>query len=940
MGIKGDIWEKPNMHPTFFKYLFFSLLLLVNNFLPAQNYTLSNWTIDNGLSCNDATDLFQDEDGFMWIATEHGLNKFDGYSFQNFRYQPGDSTSIGANYINSIFEDEKGNTWVNLAVGILAKYDKQTKKFTNYTFPNRKTFINQVKHVSGIGIVAATNRGLFTIDSSSARLHLLFPKGEHRDKRIFKILPATKQRLYLSTNTGFELLNTTSGLLTPALITYPSDTTSFTFPVGKLYEDVSGIIWIQTVYGSLYRSKDGLHFKKLIHGTGNPQIKPTRQLFLFQDKERTKWYFSNERQLLKCNDQTNYWERPSLITESASFAFLDRTENIWRFTNKHQLQRWNGKQWETKVDLEEDLKFWEITQVFVDRENGIWFASRGKGIWRVYERKWALKKLSINELNITAMYSDQANFLWIGSHNQLYRYNVALGNLIPWSNERRGENPFYRTKINQISRSKEGRMWIGTDRGLVLLEETDKQYRHLKTEFFNNKYINLSAIRRLLQDSIGRMWIGTNKGVFMYESSTNQLFHYSSSQAELPTIRSNDVQCLTQVSANQFLIGYVKEGVDFCTYDTLNHTLFCQKVSYHYIESEQDDFMTANTFLNTGTDFWLGTFSKGLLKINLDSLTMSPISKNFPIIPNIKAIQKGRNDDLWISSINGLTNVYPKDQSFYSFSKASGLGSSKFQQHCSTEDNFGNLYFGNTTGIIEIKSACWQQQDTLATPVLTDFRVFDESLTFSKPLDDLENINLRSQDEYITFEFVAPTYDNPEDVKYAYQLEGYDPYWKYCQGQPSVTYTDIPSGTYVFKVKAGNKGGFFDSTIKQVEIVVNPPFWKTSWFLFFILGLMGGAIWLMDKLHKKIRSNPIGMETTFSQVAIGEPFLEQPVFALSPREKEVLAELATGKSYRKIGESLFISEDTVRAHIRNIYRKMEVNSKASAVAKAVKFKLI
>ena len=328
-------------------------------------------------------------------------------------------------------------------------------------------------------------------------------------------------------------------------------------------------------------------------------------------------------------------------------------------------------------------------------------------------------------------------------------------------------------------------------------------------------------------------------------------------EGQLNSLRSNNIHCISQVSENTFLVGYIKEGVDLLTFNPTDFTISCQKIKYKNKNQQQFDMMTANTFYKSNDGYWLGTFSKGLLKLDLDSLIMRPLSDDFPIIPNVRGIEKGSKGNLWISSIDGIRSVNPEDQSFYRFSKSAGLLSNQFNMNCSVQDDHGNLYFGSPKGLNKIEPSKWNNQDTVATPILTEFKKYDQTITYETPLNQIEVIELNYQDDFITFNFVSPTYDNPSDVQYAYQLEGFDPNWRYCENQRSATYTNLKSGEYIFKVRAGNKGGFLNSKTKQIQIIVAPPFWQTWWFISFVISLLLFFIWLFYKIQWQLKNESV-----------------------------------------------------------------------------------
>ncbi len=847
----------------FILYLFLVLCSKCSTILYAQNYTLSNWTVEDGLSSDETKGLLQDKDRFIWVATAHGLNKFDGYTFEKFRFNPNDSTSMGANYINNFCQDEEGNIWVNLGLGIVSKYDKLSENFINYRFENYNTGISDIEFVEGWGICIATNKGLFTVDHQTNKLCLAPLKKRDNKKSFFKIFKTSKQRIYLNTNSGAEIFKMASNSLDAIFLIEQSDTVEFNFPIDKLYEDAKGHIWLQTLNGHVFHSADSIYFKKSLTAVKEFKSCVNNQLFISDMDESGMVLFSKSRKLLTYSDSLQSWSSIPERNETIHFSFTDKAANIWVCTHGNSLLKWNGESWDFIISLGEGLKYWEIIQVFVDSENGIWFATNGKGIWRVYNRKWPISNLKKNEsilsinFEITALAIDNEEYMWVGANQNLYRYYFETEQLINIFSGSRKKHPFPYLRINDITRNVEGDICIASNQGVIIMKEDGRKYSHHNAFTINGKKYKLNYTRSILPDHNGKMWIGTRQGLFIYDSETEQFNLYSPFQKDGRFIGGNDIQCIAQVNDTSFLVGYTKYGADLLILDPIDYSVVSKRITYDNSKVEQSGYGTINTFYHADSEYWAGSFSRGLLKIDLDSLTMRPLSEDSPIIPNVRGIQKGAKGNLWVSSIDGLWSVNPTDHTYYRFSKASGLSSNHFNLNSAVQDHFGNLYFGNKNGLNKIEPSEWSNQDTVATPILTEFKIYDKSITFDTFLNEVETIHLSPQDDHITFKFVSPTYDNPHDVQYAYQLEGFKEKWLYCENQRSVTYTNLKPGEYVFKIRAGNKGGFLNSKTKKICIVVAPPFWQTSWFIFFAVVSLIFSIWIFNKIQRQARINKL-----------------------------------------------------------------------------------
>ncbi len=838
-----------------------------------QHYSLSNWTVEDGLSSNDITDILQDDEGFIWVATEHGLNTFDGYAFKKHRYQPGDSTSIGANFIKHICLDRRGDIWVNLAVGILSRYNRITKRFQSFDFPGQQSHILDMNFVEGTGLCVASSEGLFVFNEQSHTLqHWKTKPGI--PEMIYKIFPHSDLGFYVSSDRGFLFYDVKTDQFSKTYFTEQKDTFSFEAYVISLSRDTNeGMSWIQTRYGAVCYSRDGIYFQKAISGPSQNNFKRKGGLFAIDRKRNKKYFLKHSNQLLVSSESSPDWQEFPLKKEGVRFSFTDRESTLWIFTDDNQLKKWDEHQWVSVLDLNGKLNHWEVSKVFIDQENGIWLGSKGKGLWRVFNRQWPISAVFAKntktqiDFPVSALFMTKSDYLWLGSFGKLYRYYPSSEEIIPWSAYSATNNPFEGANINDISQSPNGDFWVATSRGFTQLKEGGRTYRHFDQFTKNEEKIELDYIHSITADPSGRIWLGSHKGLIIYDPSKEQFYHFKTETSE-NSIRNNTVQCILPIARDTFLIGYVRDGVDLVFFDDVNKQIHCQKIHYKNSGIQHFDLMTANVFFpDDSKTYWLGTFSKGLLKINLKELTMRPISENFPIIPNIKEIQKDAEGNLWVSAIDGIRSIKPDDQTFYRFTKSSGLLSNQFYMNSATSDSAGNLYFGSSEGLNKIAPNQWNHQDTLAKPIISNFKKFDQSITFDTLLNQLKQIVLNHRDDFITFEFVSPTFDNAKDVQYAYQLDGFSDQWQYCNKQRSATFTNLPPGNYTFKVRAGNKGGFLNSEIKQIKLIVEPPFWQTGWFGLAIFAFLIFAWWLIYKIQQGIRLNRLKIATEIRQKA-------------------------------------------------------------------------
>ena len=820
----------------------------------AQHTFISHWSVEDGLTSNDVRDLLQDDDGMMWIATGHGLNRFDGYSFTNFRFKPGDTTSIGANYINSVCHGTHNNLWVNLGVGIISNYDKRSGQFSNVAISRNNGFAFDLQALADGDLLVASNAGLFVAKTGSSDLEPWVPKSRKAPIIAYHLFAGPSEQIYFNTDSGLLIGHIKSRTCRIAYTVFGSDTTVFNQSVRKCHVLENGTVVLQSQQGDIFQSPDGQHFRRMILATSrSPSRSPD---FVFSDPVGNVWVMTDDRRLISFEEGDS--GRVSIPNQPAHtvLAFSDQQQNLWVMTAANDLWKWNGQHWDHVVSLHGRLNYWEIYAAIADRDNGIWIASKGKGLWRVKQRPWPISELTWDDVEpgVTMLKMHDEKSLWIGSFGRLCRYDLQHDGKQGSNTTCVSHDLMGGLRCNDILKTNDGDYWIATHNGLVITNAGLKRKQHIREIWSAGRRVHLNYVRCIQEDAAGRIWVGSANGLFVFDKNSRSLLLYHTGREPHGPLSGYDIQCMTMVTDSSCLIGYVKNGVDLLTFRSSDTTVSGQHVEYLAPGDEQFDMMTTNTIFRNGSEYWVGTFSRGLLTLSIDDLTMAPLHKDFPVIPNIKGILSDVNGDLWVSAIDGVRSLNPVTLDCYKFTKSSGLVNNVFRQNCVAKSSEGVLYFGGADGINRINPAEWTyQQDSIAQPVLTGIKLYDQNIVADVPLNTLKSVQISHRDDYITFHFVSPTFDNPHDVQYAYQLEGLDAGWRDGSAQRSATYTNLKPGAYVFKVRASNKGGYLHAQTKQIALNVSTPFWQASWFIALMAGLAGILIWAAFRLHWSLR---------------------------------------------------------------------------------------
>ena len=758
-------------------------------------------TSGNGLSNNKVNAIHQDRRGFIWFGTDDGLNRFDGNNFTIFRNQPGNAYSISGNIILDIVEDNDGILWIATADGGLTRYD--------YTASPKAQF-RQYKHlpgdtnsipVNGLNALLEDRQGYLWIASSGAGV-LRF------DKKTEKFFRGDIGRL----STCLDLA-----------------------------QDQSGMIWVGRQGGGFIKvnphtleySMDPRYldlYAKLPHPTITA---------VFADKKNDIWFGSWDRVLYRFNNQTKTEEvfqnnGPYTFKNDEVLSFAeDNTGNLWmggRHSGLHFYDKYLNRFFNFQYDpsREGTISDNRVNTIYIDRSGVIWIGTnRGVNIHNPAQQQFQqtfLPLIDNKNVTINDFYSDR-NGLWIGTTEGIYMRKPGAKNF-----ELRVVT--YKGKKLNISKFfvDNGTFYLGTDYSLFTYNPLKNSVQLLlNTEKDNvmNKIIE-SRVVSIVRDTI------YNRPVLLVSPYGHFLAYYDLELkkwvSRLDTaeniilnfnIRDNLVRKLVKTSSGTIWLATAKFG--------LGKWVNNSRPTIHYYQNDptKSSGLSNNHVYDLAEDgngnLWLSTYGGGLNVLDLRTNTISHISATNNLLEGLQVDKRGH---VWMISNGNLHRYDPVSKSYISFSlpdieKSGGVKGYIYS------DNNGKMYVAGINYFIEFDPLSIKNSRAEPKVFFTDFRIFNNSYN-----DFLyrKEITLNHKENYFTIDFSAPYFSLSAPLQYAYQLEGIDENWIEAGGRNSVPYSNLPAGSYTFKVKATNDPGNWEKEIASIRITIIPPFWKTWWF--------------------------------------------------------------------------------------------------------------
>ncbi len=840
------------------RVLFIFLIFLVANAIPQtrENYLhFDHLTMEDGLSHDDVFCILQDQQGFMWFGTAHGLNKYDGYSFTVYDRDNTNTPFLTDKYILSMCEDKHGRLWFGSWDGLNFLDLKKNKIFQFKHDPNNpKSLVGN--WIKCIYEDSRENIWIGTKDDGLSYLDHALLDFENPDSNLTFI------------NYSYQ----------------PDDTTSLVVNnINTICEDSSGYIWIGTQGGGLNRfDPDQKTFKRFCYlkyeGICDPLI---RKIWREPDSKINKLWIATQHTLSELNvtkNKTITYPYNPYIHDGFSAIQKINEHTFWLGSpgkgiyildkNQGSLNRIRGQACNPG-----SIRHNWITDIYRDKCGRIWIATIGGGIYKYdrYGHKFPLYQIEVesqegkNICTVNHLIKDRnpdSSLFWLATpENGVVKFNRETGESVSVAGQ--GTKIRYHCILQDPDQPEI--FWITTWGGALkkVNRETglgkrfhfhdnfDKVDFHKLQTFMNN-----ANSRQVIKDSKGSIWQTALGGLFQINPKTNDYVVYLPDNNNSKSISSRNVTAILEDRSGQIWVGTFDHGLNCLDPETACFT--------HYKHDPQNEHTLDQDFIGTlfedksGT-LWIGT-GQILHRLNREQNCIDRY-REFPGV--IKGILEDDQRNLWISTSKGLSRFNPLLKTIRNYDKNDGLQDNRFILRSAYKSQEGELFFGGQKGF-----NAFYPDDIVENPhappvVLTDFQIFNQSVKpgenspLVSTISQTSEIFLNYDQSVFSFEFAALDYSATLKNQFAYKMEGVDPEWVYTDSKRRfATYTQLSSGQYIFKVKASNNDGVWNEKGTSVKIIILPPWWRTFWaysaYIFlFLLSLYALRIYDMKRQRLK-----------------------------------------------------------------------------------------
>lgn len=813
---------------------YFLIFLLVSGLYAGygQQVQFKHITVNEGLAHNHVTSLYKASDGFLWIGTPAGLNRFDGHAIRVYKNRSGSPGALKDNSVSQIFEGPGGNLWVRTGLGLNVLevrrdiFEGNTDSLLSAMGMPAGNILDIRKDKNGYFWFLHAEEGLFRYDE---RQHRSIKCGSPTRARPTGMALGAKNTVWVIFADGtFETLSTAT--LETQSVRRPGSPENAEF---RIWIDRNEDPWIYTadtpsgVYWWPDFSREPVHFSVTAPGTrlNNNTVTGVAQdpegrvwiatdhggVNLFDPKNRKMSYLMYE----EFNDR-------SLNHNGTSAVICDTDGMIWIGTYKGGVNYYHDHLIQFPVyrhhsTAPSSLPYDDVNRLVEDRNGNLWIGTNGGGLIFYDKQKNTYRQYlhspddpsSLGSNVIVSLLLDKQDNLWVGTYHgglNLFRQ----GRFIRYLHDPAHPESISNNSVWELFEDSQGRFWVGTLFGGINLMDRQKGTFLKPPGHFTGPLS--SYICAIMEDREGKLWFGSATGIEVLDKSGREITRYAYDPAQKGSLSNDYISDLLQDSKGRIWVA---------TRDGLN--LFQQ-----------------------------GTFR--VLK-DTDGLRDN----------TIHTLLEDNAGKIWMSTSKGLSVVSDSREQEWvirNFDQHDGLQSVAFNENAAVKLRSGELLFGGPSGFNRIRPEDISHEETSPRPVISDLLLFNRRVAVGETVEG--RVLLKQAMEYtdeIVLKYdqnvfslsVSPLYFlHPERVRIRYILDGFNREWLELDPKSRLaTFTNLNAGEYIFKVITSTDGEQWSESLTLLKIVIRPPFWLTGWAYAFYLLCIGGILLTVRLIERR-----------------------------------------------------------------------------------------
>lgn len=836
-----------------------------------QDMRFKHLNASHGLSSDKVLSVFRDHHGFMWFGTEVGLNKYDGVNFTIYRNDVTDSLSLEHNQITDIIEDKDQNLWIATFGGGLNLYNRSKDTFTS--FKNKiedpkslsSDFINEIFEDSNNDIWIGSINGLSKFNKKTGEFSSYYHDPANlasiAGNSVAAIFEDSRGNFWIGTSEGLNLMDRKTGTFKRYTSKPDNSKTISHKHITSITEDKAGNLWVGTRWDGLNRfNYDDQTFTRFRNdGSNSGSIGDDGVLHLYPGRKGNLWVGTANGGLNFYHTETgtffryvaDYSDKNSLSNGAVNSVYEDNSGTLWVATGEG-ISYFNPSQQKFQLFRNKynknSLSGNKVKSFAEDKEGNLWIAVDGGGLnhynrktntFSEYNSSHGNNTDGISNQNVHAVLHDSKGYIWTGTYNGgLDRLDRKTSAITHFRNDPEDSASLANNSVKAIIEDRQGNIWVGTNGGGLnrFHRETNSFTRYPCGHGGLNCWVN-----SLFEDRKGNIWVSTMWGLSRFDPAAETFTHFHN-EAHLPeSLSSNEVNAAYEDGKGNLWVA-TKNGLNLYLPESGTFKVFTKA-----------DGLPDNSVMSIEEDgqgnLWLGTL-KGLSQFNPEQKTFRNYSQGVGVQGDeflAAASFKTRKGELLFGGSAGFNLFHPD----------------------SIKDNS------------QIPPVFLTSFAIFNKPVQAG-----DSSFLKSHINEAKEITLSYLESVFSFEYAALNFIDGGHNKYAYMMEGFDKEWHYVGTEKKATYTNLDPGAYTFRVKASNNDGVWNEEGTALSLIITPPFWKTWWFrAMVLLTIIGGAVGFYRARMNAVKAQKAELERLVKEKTAS---LQEANGELTERQEEIL----------------------------------------------------
>lgn len=767
-------------------------------------------SVNDGLSQNSVVSDAQDIHGFLWIATQEGLNRYDGKEFKVFNKKFADITQESHLQLGKVIADRKNRIWIIP--------ESSVPELLN---PGKNEFI-PIEGIQAASSIHEDIHGDIWIGTFSGQL---FKWNEIIQSPEMMWTAPSRQILDIADLDGNRLLLTFKEHVVLWDIQNQS-VTDFQFADnGNIYScaipDQAGNIWIGSLNAGI-----------LVIPKGEKSPKSIRSFF---------------------NNRPEKFEKEMILD-----IMVDTKGTIWAATYGQGIIRINTKDNTTQnyayqKQNPRSIQYDDILCIYEDYTGTLWFGTDGAGLifhdtylekFNFFHNQQAPENINIDV--VRALYVDENNKIWIGTSGKgLTSFDPKTKTWETRFTSGKSPNTIANNRVMSLLGDGKGKLWIGyQEEGLSIMDLKSGEFRHFNPD--SKIPLPSNTIWKIFQDSADRFWLATrNDGLIRFDPKKGveqQFLHDPNDPFSIP---GNNIRTIIEGKKGEFWVGTENQGI--ARFDVTSgkfHPFFYQKENPKSISSNS----IKSLYFDGENTLWIGTNGSGINALNIDTKELNRISTKDGLANDVVyGILPDGSGNLWLSSNKGITKItvpssQSQDYTITNYTNYDGLAA-EFNTGAYFKNRDGTLYFGSLEGFYWFSAEDISLNEIPPKTAVTELYVFNKSLAIS------DKITLRHHENTLTINMASLVFSSPDKNEFQYKLENHDENWVFAGNNHQARYTNLSPGEYNFLAKSSNYDGIWSEKPVSLQFIILPPWYlsilaKLAYLVFFIVAV----IWVYQYL--------------------------------------------------------------------------------------------